>query len=187
MSKKSTFSEKSTKKVLWALSADNCQKKSSSAYVLLPTLTEIFLLTFQKNCFSWTLRPIPKLAENPKIWHCYYWKCWVMTLLVIAVKNDSFLGPMTAGSGNLDFLWSQPLLQISPVLLVPQSCLKVQWLGRNRCPISWCVLNFVASDSTPHIHLWSQMAEKISNTHWHFRYNRNRSSSHEIHEAVHEI
>ena len=70
-----------------------------------------------------------------------------MPILVEAVKNDSFLGPMTAGSGNPDFLWSQPLPQVKPVLLVPQSCLEVQWLGHNRCPISWCVLNFVASDS----------------------------------------
>ena len=59
-----------------------------------------------------------------------------MPVLVKAVKNDSFLGPMTAGSGNPDFLWPQPLPQVQPVLLVPQSCLKVQWLGRNRCPIS---------------------------------------------------
>ena len=71
-----------------------------------------------------------------------------MPVLVKGVKIDSFLVPMTAGSGNLDFLWSQPLLHISPVLLVPQSCLEVQWLGRNRCPISWCYLNFMSFDST---------------------------------------
>ena len=71
-----------------------------------------------------------------------------MSVLVIAVKNDSFLGTMTAGSGNPDFLWSQPLPQVSPVLLVPQSCLKVQWLGHNRCPISCCVLNFMGFDSS---------------------------------------
>ena len=148
MSKKNTFSEKSTKKCyeLWLLII--VRKTSRSAHVLLPSFKEIFLLTFQKKCFSWTLRPIYKLAENPKIWHCYYWKCWVMPILVEAVKNDSFLGPMTAGSGNPDFLWSQPLLLVSPVLLVPQSCLKVQWLGCNRCPISWCVLNFMSFDST---------------------------------------
>ena len=148
MSKKNNFSEKSTKKCyeLWLLII--VRKTSRSAHVLLPSFKEIFLLTFQKKCFSWTLRPIYKLAENPKIWHCYYWKCWVMPILVEAVKNDSFLGPMTAGSGNPDFLWSQPLLLVSPVLLVHQSCLKVHWLGHNRCPISWCVLNFMSFDST---------------------------------------
>ena len=148
MSQKSSYSEKSTKKCyeLWLLKI--VRKTSRSANVLLPSLTEIFLLTFQKYCFSWTLRPLSEVAENPKIWHCYYWKCWVMSVLVIAVKNDSFLGTMTAGSGNPDFSWSQPLPhQVSPVLLVPQSCLKVQWLGHNRCPISWCVLNFMSFDS----------------------------------------
>ena len=70
-----------------------------------------------------------------------------MPVLVEAVKNDSFLGPMTAGSGNPYFL-SQPHPKVSPVLLAPRSCLKVQWLGHNRCPISWCVLNFMSFYST---------------------------------------
>ena len=48
-----------------------------------------------------------------------------MPVLVEAVKNDSFLGTVTAGSGKPDFLWSQPLPQVKPVLLVLQSCLKV--------------------------------------------------------------
>ena len=145
--RKTLFPKSQQKKCyeLWLLII--VRKTSRSAHVLLPSFKEIFLLTFQKKCFSWTLRPIYKLAENPKIWHCYYWKCWVTPVLVEAVKNDSFLGTMTAGSGNQDFLGSQPLPQVSPVLLVSQSCLKVQWLGHNRCPISWCVLNFVASNS----------------------------------------
>ena len=75
-------------------------------------------------------------------------KCWAKPVLVEAVKNDSFLGTMTAGSENVDFLGSQPLSQVNPVLLVPQSCLEVQWLGQNRCPISWCVLNFTNFYST---------------------------------------
>ena len=44
---------------------------------------------------------------------------------------------MTAGSENPDFLLSQFLPEAQPVLWVPQSCLKVLWLGRNlRCPVS---------------------------------------------------
>ena len=35
-------------------------------YVASP-LTEFFLLTFVKKCFSWTLKPIYQPAENPKI------------------------------------------------------------------------------------------------------------------------
>ena len=61
----------------------------------------------------------------------------VMPFLVEAVKNDSFPLPMTAGSENPDFLLSQFLPEAQPVLWVPQSCLKVLWLGRNlRCPVS---------------------------------------------------
>ena len=60
-----------------------------------------------------------------------------MPFLVEAVKNDSFPLPMTAGSENPEFLGSQFLPEVKPVLWVPQSCLKVLWLGRNlRCPIS---------------------------------------------------
>ena len=60
-----------------------------------------------------------------------------MPFLVEAVKNDSFPLPMTAGSENPDFLWSQFRREVKPVLWVPQSCLKVLWLGRNlRCPVS---------------------------------------------------
>ena len=58
------------------------------------------------------------------------------TFYVDFLKKDSFLRPKTAGSGNPDCLWSQPLPQVKPVLLVPQSYLKVQRLGCNRCPIS---------------------------------------------------
>ena len=60
-----------------------------------------------------------------------------MPFLVEAVKNDSFPLPVTAGSENPDFLGCQFLPEVKPVLWVPQSCLKVLWLGRNlRCPIS---------------------------------------------------
>ena len=38
-----------------------------------------------------------------------------MSVLIIPVKNDSLIGTMTAGSGNPDFSWSQPLPQVSPV------------------------------------------------------------------------
>ena len=130
-----------------------------------PASQNFFCWLYRKSAFNWTLRPITQLAENPKIWRCYYWKNLVMPVLVEAVKNDSFLGPMTAGSGNLDFLWSQPLLLVSPVLLVHQSCLKVHWLGHNRCPISWCVLNFMSFDSIFFTILMEYHFDGISNTH----------------------
>ena len=50
-----------------------------------------------------------------------------MPFLVEAVKNDSFPLPMTAGSENPDFLWSQFRREVKPVLWVPQLCLKVRW------------------------------------------------------------
>ena len=56
-----------------------------------------------------------------------------MPFLVKAVKNDSFPLPMTAGSENPDFLGCEFLPEVQPVLWVPQSCLKVLWLGRNLC------------------------------------------------------
>ena len=100
-------------------------------------LIALFLLTFRKKCFSLTLKPLSQLEENPKLWHYYNRKKLVMPFLVEAVKNDIFPLPMTTGSENLDFLWPQFLPEAQPVLWVPQSCLKVLWLGRNlRCPVS---------------------------------------------------
>ncbi len=55
--------------------------------------------------------------------------------LVKVVKNDSFIGPMTAGSGNPDFWWHQLLPQVMPVVWVPQSCPRMHRLGRNHCPM----------------------------------------------------
>ena len=73
----------------------------------------------------------------------------VMPFLVEAVKNDSFPLPMTAGSENPDFLSSQFLPEAQPVLWVPQSCLKVLWLGRNlRCPVSG---NFYAKNNHTYV------------------------------------
>ena len=71
-----------------------------------------------------------------------------MPVLVKVVKNNSFIGPMTAGSGNLDFWWPQLLPQVMPVLWVPKSCLKMKWFGRNPWPIETCILNFTGFNST---------------------------------------
>merc|ERR1712015_267882 len=61
-------------------------------------------------------------------------KIWNKPSSSRSCQNDSFIGPMTAGSGNPDFWWHHLLPQVKPVLWVPQSCLKMHWLGRNHCP-----------------------------------------------------
>ena len=69
-----------------------CEPESQKiGLFLLSRFTALFLLTLQENCFSWTVKPTCELAENPKIRQCYYWKCWVMPVLVEAVKMTVLL------------------------------------------------------------------------------------------------
>merc|ERR1712015_264420 len=83
-------------------------------------------------------------------------KIWNLPSSSQSCQNDSFIAPMTAGSGNPDFWWHQLLPQVKPVLWVPQSCPRMHRLGRKHCPMLADKKSFKLFNSN-RIETWSQV------------------------------